>query len=667
MYMKYLLIFLSAVVYISAGTVPPDTSRVPEFSVDEVIIYGETDVQRDKIPYQSPESALSKLSGINLISRGPLGMEPLINGFGDGAVSVTVDGMKIHGACVDKMDPVSSYIEPENLGKISTLTSHSGTGTAGAINFVTLKPDFSTPLSVISDNYYESNGGGVKTGTVVNYSAGDFAVRSSFTWRRLSDYSAGKNVYIPNSSYTKLNYKADISFRAFDDNMITLSYLGDDARDVGYPALIMDARSAKASVISLGLAGESWSFVPGNNSLKLYYNKVNHLMDDYDRSLSEINSRIVMPGMFMPMTGWFETAGLLYGTIISDYESVFSVNLGLSNQISFADMKMISTTPGTPEMYLLNVGEAEEQSAALSVSYNREMVEDLYATFSGAIEQSFRKLVREDAASLNTIYEPDFTPEVQYLLPSFSADFKYIYSSDLTVGVQLSYNTRAPLFTESYGYFLFSPLDNSFYAGNSRLKKEQSVRISLETVRSFEYVDLTLKAFHLRFQDYIAGETLPGTQFWVGEIPFKQYINAGLAYSSGITASAGFDYRYFDGAFSVTWQEGYSEYFKDNLPFMAPVTAEFTLRFSEEKWYAKISALGTLKQKRVSTRLSYEQELPGHLLISTEAAYTVSEMLLLYLTAENIFDTYYVTRFTVNNFPARGRSVRAGLKFNFES
>lgn len=664
--MKLLIILFSAIIYLSGQTVKPDTSGVPEFSVDEVIIYGENDRSKEKIPFGSPESALKNLSGIHLISRGPLGMEPLINGFGDGAVSVTVDGMKIHGACVDKMDPVSSYIEPENLGKISTLTGHTGSATAGGINFVTLKPDFSTPLSVMSDNFYESNGSGTKTGTVVNYASGDFALRSSFTWRRFSDYYAGKNVYIQNSSFTKMNYKADASYRIFDENIITLSYLGDDASDVGYPALIMDARSAKAAVTSITIAGDTWSALPGNNSLKLYYNRVNHLMDDYDRPLSEINSRIVMPGMYMPMTGSFETAGILFGTVISNNASVFSVNLGLSRQSSFADMKMISTNPGTPEMYLVNIGDAEEESGVLSFSYNTEIADDIYTTITGGVEQSFRELRREDAAALNTIYEPDFTPTAGYLLPSLSAEARYIYSSELTAGLQISYNTRAPLFTESYGYFLFNPMDNAFYAGNSRLKKEQSMRFSFETVRSFDHLDLTLKAFHLRFYGFIAGEFLSDDRFMIASIPFKQYINAGEAYTNGITALAEYDYHSFDGALSVTWQEGYSAYFKDNLPFMSPVNAELAVRYSEENWYAKISAYGTLRQKKVSRALSNEKELPGYLLLNTEAAYTVSDQMLFYLTVENILDAYYVTRFTVNNFPGRGISIRSGVTLRFD-
>jgi outer membrane cobalamin receptor len=99
---------------------------------------------------------------------------------------------------------------------------------------------------------------------------------------------------------------------------------------------------------------------------------------------------------------------------------------------------------------------------------------------------------------------------------------------------------------------------------------------------------------------------------------------------------------------------------------MSPVSAELAVRYSEENWYAKISAYGTLRQKKVSRALSDEKELPGYLLLNTEAAYTVSDQMLFYLTVENILDAYYVTRFTVNNFPGRGISIRSGVTLRFD-
>ncbi|MFA5245946.1 MAG: hypothetical protein WC380_11645, partial [Pedobacter sp.] len=60
----------------------------------------------------STEDILSRIEGVSLIRRGPIGMEPSLRAFSAGQVNVVIDGMKFFGACTDKMDPVTIYTEP---------------------------------------------------------------------------------------------------------------------------------------------------------------------------------------------------------------------------------------------------------------------------------------------------------------------------------------------------------------------------------------------------------------------------------------------------------------------------------------------------------------------------------------------------------------------------
>src|SRR5690606_18392661 len=61
------------------------------------------------------EDILSRLPGVFLIRRGSFGQEPMLRGMTGGQINVTLDGMKMFGACTDKMDPVTIYVEPQNL------------------------------------------------------------------------------------------------------------------------------------------------------------------------------------------------------------------------------------------------------------------------------------------------------------------------------------------------------------------------------------------------------------------------------------------------------------------------------------------------------------------------------------------------------------------------
>src|SRR5690554_4611377 len=122
-----------------------DTLKAPQ-SFKEILIQGQKNSDKDKAAAQLQESTdqlLSTTPGITLIKRGNYALEPTIRGLSAGQINTTIDGMQMFGACTDRMDPISSYVEPTNLEKIQLNTSPSGdqVGSAlgGGINFALMK------------------------------------------------------------------------------------------------------------------------------------------------------------------------------------------------------------------------------------------------------------------------------------------------------------------------------------------------------------------------------------------------------------------------------------------------------------------------------------------------------------------------------------------------
>ena len=91
------------------------------------------------------ESALERIPAVSLVSRGNFAPEPIYRGFSGGQVNLTLDGMHIFGACTDKMDPITSYVETNNLKEIeagnSASSSSTGAGLGACIDMKTAKPD----------------------------------------------------------------------------------------------------------------------------------------------------------------------------------------------------------------------------------------------------------------------------------------------------------------------------------------------------------------------------------------------------------------------------------------------------------------------------------------------------------------------------------------------
>lgn len=98
--------------------------------LNEVIIIGkkrkDIDYKKHIKPLSTLDQYLEKSSKINMIKRGNYAWEPSINNMLSDRISVTIDGMQIFGACTDKMDPITSYVDVSNLEKMNKMFGFRG-------------------------------------------------------------------------------------------------------------------------------------------------------------------------------------------------------------------------------------------------------------------------------------------------------------------------------------------------------------------------------------------------------------------------------------------------------------------------------------------------------------------------------------------------------------
>ena len=150
---KITTIYLFALLAASAAAQNTDTLHI--VNLREVSVTGiKKNTQQQLVSFfktnnaASLEDILSRLPEISLFRRGSYGMEPSIRYFNGGQINVQVDGMKIHGACTDKMDPVTIYIEPINLQSLQVQTAGNGftngSSIGGTVNMKMAEPDFTS-------------------------------------------------------------------------------------------------------------------------------------------------------------------------------------------------------------------------------------------------------------------------------------------------------------------------------------------------------------------------------------------------------------------------------------------------------------------------------------------------------------------------------------------
>src|SRR5690554_4156850 len=194
--MKKLLMFITL---LSGGTLvfSQDDTLTSSQNYKEIVIQGQKKGSKDKASAQLQESTdklLSTTPGITLIKRGNFALEPTIRGLSAGQINTTIDGMQMFGACTDRMDPISSYIEPTNLEKIqlSTTPDENQTGSAvgGGINFSLMKAQLDAPTR-ISGKFgagYQTNANNIQTLGTFQYSTKRWALLVNGIYRKADNY-----------------------------------------------------------------------------------------------------------------------------------------------------------------------------------------------------------------------------------------------------------------------------------------------------------------------------------------------------------------------------------------------------------------------------------------------------------------------------------------------
>ncbi|MBI2417219.1 MAG: hypothetical protein HYV28_04835, partial [Ignavibacteriales bacterium] len=200
--MRIIILVLIISVISFAQEVPIDSIRTNSNQVDsmknvqmnEIYIYGSNTSHSTCLcdDSKSTESLMDSQDGISIIKRGNFAHEAVIHGLTGEQITVTIDAMHIFGACTDKMDPVSVYVEKNNLRKIQTFTMASdfsgGQNIGGSINLITQKPEFINSLSGNFLTGFESASNLKKGEGTLNFSRGNYSFRASFSLKNSDNF-----------------------------------------------------------------------------------------------------------------------------------------------------------------------------------------------------------------------------------------------------------------------------------------------------------------------------------------------------------------------------------------------------------------------------------------------------------------------------------------------
>ncbi len=647
-----------------------DTLFLNEFEVigTRDILYPVAVIDSAKIasePIRDIGDFLRMQNNVSAIRKGGIALDPVIRGFKYSQVTVLLNnGVKIEGGCPNRMDPVASHIEMENVSKIEIVKGpyllRYGPVFGALVNIQTIQPEEpETPAIHGQALYgYESNWNGQREFARIYCGGSGISFNVSGGYKGYGSYTAGNDQQF-SSSFRKANLNAAIGLDLGQDHKLTLGYMYDQGRDVMFPALPMDERSDNTNLISAGYQSGSLGKRFRKISAQFYYSYVNHLMDNLDRTAA-----LTMQATTSVIA--INTGGKVEG----------SLEFGRARVVTGFDFEHVYKNGEKKMTMIMNMGGLITTSSKLTSIWQQARTNNIgwFTEYQRPIgKSSFILATRFDLNQANASdtfrlvkngvdYYNDLGST--FLNFSFGAGLKIPLYKQLSLSASLGRGVRSPSILERYIMLLPVQFDPYDYLGNPQLKPEKNHQADL----SLEFIDkrfgrFTGGCFFSLMTDYIIGEVLPpsvikpSTQ---GVSGVKQYNNIDYAYLTGfefswvsppehvwgLTVNAAATYgtnpeavKYLVSGGQVIGQESVTN---DPLPEIPPLEGSvgFFWKFFKSKLVPRINVRMVSGQNRVSVAFD-EQATPGFVTASASLVYKTCNYAVLTAGVENMFNNSY--------------------------
>ena len=411
--------------------------------------------------FSTIDNLTAHLDGVSLIKRGAYAMEPQMNGFSGGQLNLTIDGMKMFGACTDKMDPITSYLEPANLKTITlehgTNGGLHGNNIGGSIDMALKDPEnrgmhpFGSTVSFGYESASNSRNILVSTG----YSRNKWAWGLNGVYRKNDNYRAGNGELINFSQFEKSNIHSVLKFSPDSISAFRTDLLYDLALNVGYPALPMDVSRARAALFAL----EYQLKKPGYNlKAKIYYNSVYHVMDDSRRDSlffpeNKTTGKRDSVIMRMDMPGWSNTFGsYVEGEISLDAKNRLTFKADNYVNASLAEMTMymhFTGQPPEPPMYLQTWPDMTRSVTGLYLSNTTSFSRKFSLTVNGRIDYNTDKFKSSVAREQFSVFNYDLAPRYNKPTKGFNVAGRYRILKPVLFTVETGFSERIPTLSET--------------------------------------------------------------------------------------------------------------------------------------------------------------------------------------------------------------------------
>lgn len=659
--MKYLILLLFAAMSVTAQNKPTHNDSINKLKDVKVITAVKNKIETEMKMAVSVDDFLSSLDNISFIKRGAYAWEPLLNNMSTERSTLTIDGMHVFGACTDKMDPITSYVESNNLSGIDIKSGQEGSlhgaTVAGSID---LKRK-STPFSLekkwngVYQSGFEFNNKQFFNLGNISYSSSKFVADGSISYRKAANYYDGNDKEVNHSQYKKFNSSVGLAYKTTALSSVRVDAIFDMAKDVGFAALPMDLSLSRALITSASYKQLFEEGLVRVVDTKIYFNTIEHYMDDTTRPENLVH---------MDMPGWSTTYGLISKANLKKNSYSSEIQLNAYDNLSIAEMRMYPQDRSKRTMFAYSWPWVTTRYGGLSMNNVWDISEKSELNLGGSLGVNYNY---SKYAEFNWIFHPGTPQEKTRFLPSLHAGYN-LNIDDFNFSAGTGYGHRAPSVSEGYGYYIYNSFDRYDYIGNPDLKNEISYEANAGTGFKNERLSVQGKINYFYIQNYIIGKVLSmGSPMNYQSVGVKSYTSLDYAKLLNMSMNVSYDvleHLHWKGM--LTYARGMDNK-GGNLPFIRPLSYQTSLHFMHENFGIQTSINGDFEQINYSPE--YGEDLTKAYTIwniSADYTFNVNKVkAVVQLGAENLLNEYYSTYADWGNIPRMGRNIFTSLKLNF--
>lgn len=630
--------------------------------LDEVKVKGEQKKIETKMKMAvSVDEFLASSDKISFIKRGAYAWEPLLNNMSTERSTVTIDGMHIFGACTDKMDPVTSYLESNNLSSIDIKSGQEGSMHGATIaGSIDLKRK-STPFGL-----EKKWGGTYQTGFEFNneqafnlgsvsYSGNRLVVDGSISYRKAGNYDDGNGDEVKHSQFTKFNTGLGVAYKTSPLSSIRVDAIFDMAKNVGFPALPMDLWLSRAMITSASYKQLFKEGLIKSWDTKIYFNTIEHYMDDTNRPENLVH---------MDMPGWSTTYGLVSTLNVKKDQYASELQFNAYNNVSIAEMRMYPQDRSKRTMFAYSWPWVTTRFIGLSMNNVWDISDHSRLNLGGSLGMNYNQ---SKYAEFNWIFHPGTPQQKTRILPALHAGYE-LTVDQFNFSVGTGYGHRAPSVSEGYGYYIYNSFDRYDYIGNPDLKNEVSYETNASAGFKNNKLSIEAKVNYFYIQNYIIGKILSlGSPMNYQSVGVKAYTSLDHATLFNMSLNTGYNITpdlHWKG--TLMYARGKDNNGK-NLPFIRPLSYMTSLHFMHRNFGFQTSVNGDFLQMNYSPEYG-EDQTPAYTVWNVSVDYTFrirQFKTILQIGAENLLNNYYSTYADWGNIPRMGRNIFTSLKFSF--